>query len=100
MKSKIFTIVIGLLALYVILHLIVIRKGNVLRVERQSRVIERQLQQNDKEKKKLMGEKLKMEKVLASIPTTILEGFADPENQFVDFMDYIENSDLKKMKET
>ncbi|MBW2369697.1 MAG: hypothetical protein JRH15_17640 [Deltaproteobacteria bacterium] len=98
MKSKIFTIVVGLLALYVILHLIVMRKGNVVRVERQSGVIERKLGQNDKDKKKLMREKVKMEKILASIPTTILEGFADPERQFVDFMDYIENSDLKKMK--
>lgn len=97
MKRKIFFIVAGLLALYTILHLIAIRKGNAARVEKQSAIVDRMLRENEAEKQTLRQEKKDMENILGSIPKTILEGFEDPERKFVDFMEYINNSDLKKM---
>jgi hypothetical protein len=97
MKRKIFSIVVGILVLYVILHLIVIRKGNTEKVEKQSVVIDRMLRENEAEKLTLKQDKKDMESILGSIPKAILEGFEDPERQFVDFMDYISDSILKKM---
>ncbi len=98
MKTKVFSIVVGLLAIYVILHLIVIRKGNIIKVDKQSVVIENELRNNENERLMLTQEKKDMEAALGSIPKTILEGFEDPERQFVEFMDYINASELKKMK--
>lgn len=97
MKRKIAYIVACLLLLYVVIHLIVIRKGNTARIEKQSIVIDRMLRENESEKLTLQQEKKDMESILGSIPKTILEGFEDPELQFVDFMDYINASNLKKM---
>ena len=41
-----------------------------------------------------------MEATLVSIPTNIRSGFEDPEGQFVSFMDYMNESDLKEMNGT
>ncbi len=38
-----------------------------------------------------------MEKNMSNVPATILEGVKDPEKKFLDFMDYLENSDIEKL---
>ncbi len=38
-----------------------------------------------------------MKKNMDNIPTTILEGVKDPEKKFLDFMDYLENSEIGSM---
>ena len=98
MKRKIFFIVAALLTLYVIITVIIIKKGDINRVNEQIAQAERKLQENESERIQLMQEKKHMERTLLSIPKTILEGFEDPDRQFVDFMDYVHASNLKKMK--
>jgi len=98
MKIKICFMVAALLVLYVILHLIDIEKGNRERVDRGIAEIEQLLRENQAEKLTLEQEKRKLETALLSIPKTILEGFEDPERQFVDFMDYIKVSEINKMQ--
>lgn len=39
-----------------------------------------------------------MEKNMKTVPTAIIEGVADPEKKFLEFMDYLENSELKYME--
>jgi len=87
----------GLLALYVVIHLIVIRKGAITRIEEQSTMIDQKLDHKKREKLTLEQNKKKMETELGFIPETILNGFEDPELQFVDFMDYINSSNLSKL---
>ncbi len=98
MKTKIFFLVLALLTLYVVIHLIIIRTGNIDKVDKQIVRIDKKLLENRAEKTELMKKKKEMEATLASIPATIIEGFEDPERQFVDFMDYIDSSQLKNME--
>ncbi|RZB36048.1 MAG: hypothetical protein SRB2_02553 [Desulfobacteraceae bacterium Eth-SRB2] len=98
MKRKIFFMVLGVLGLYVVIHIIIIRKGNIANVNTQISMIEHRLQENKSLKRKLMQEKEDIETTLVSVPENILEGFEDPEREFVDFMDYINDSNLKKMQ--
>jgi hypothetical protein len=97
MKVKIFSVAMSLLVLYAVLHLIVIRKDNLKEVDRQNVVIQQELRKNEAERLDLQKKKSEIERSLSKIPKTIKEGFADPERQFVEFMDYINASDLKKM---
>ncbi len=39
-----------------------------------------------------------MEKNMKTIPTAIIEGVADPEKKFLEFMDYLDNSELGYME--
>ncbi|MCU0615421.1 MAG: hypothetical protein MUD09_10160 [Desulfobacterales bacterium] len=98
MRRKFFLIVMALLTLYVIINIIMIRKGDITRVNNQIMLTERRLQEKMSEKIQLAQEKKHMETTLLSIPQTILEGFEDPDRQFVDFMDYVNGSNLKKMQ--
>lgn len=98
MKRKIFFIVLALLTLYVIINIIMIRKGDIAKVNNQIMLTEKRLQEKESEKIQLAQEKKHMETTLLSIPQTILEGFEDPDRQFVDFMDYVNRSNLKKMQ--
>ena len=98
MKRKIFFIVIASLTLFVIINIILVRKGSIAKVDNQIMVIERMLQEKRNERIQLLQEEKHMIAALASIPETILEGFEDPDRQFVDFMDYVNASNLKKMK--
>lgn len=98
MKRKIFFIVIASLTLFVIISIILVRKGSIAKVDNQIMVIERMLQEKRNERIQLLQEEKHMIAALASIPETILEGFEDPDRQFVDFMDYVNASNLKKMK--
>ena len=97
MKNKIFFIVMGLLALFVVIYLIDIRKSSITRVDKKSTMIDQKLDQKKREKLILEQKKKNMETELGLIPETILNGFEDPERQFVDFMDYINSSNLSKL---
>ncbi len=97
MKAKIFSIVLGLLVLFVIVELINIRIENVRNLDKQIQVIEQAILSTNSEKLALIREGRSIEAALASIPREILKGSEDPERQFVQFMDYINASDLKNM---
>jgi hypothetical protein len=97
-KTRIFFLVVALLALYVIVHLIVLRKGNIARVDKQNAAIEFRVRDSQSQKLNLIQEKNNLATALESIPETIREGSSDPEREFVQFMNYINKSELSQMQ--
>jgi hypothetical protein len=97
MKFKIFTLALSLLVLFAVIHLISLRNENQIEVDRRFTLVEHALRTSMNERVELQRKKTEIEKALTKIPKTIREGFTDPERQFVEFMDYINASDLKKM---
>lgn len=97
MKSKIILIAIGLLVLSQIVYFIHIRQSNIVKLDNEILTLGNGIQQLKTQKVNLIQQRKRLQTMLKLIPQAVLQGFEDPEKKFVEFMDYIKASDLKKM---
>ena len=98
MKVKIFLFIIGVLALTQMLLYSRLLDDNEEKWNAALKDVDSQItnHKNDTISTQLVVRS--MGKNIKTIPTAILEGVADPEKKFLQFMDYLDNSELGSMK--
>ena len=98
MKVKIFLFIIGVLALTQMLLYSRMVDDNEAKWKAALKDVDAQITNH---KNDILSTQLlvrSMEKKMKTIPTAISEGVADPEKKFLQFMDYLDNSELGSMK--
>ena len=98
MRFKIFIFLIGVLALSQMIMYAQILKKNDQQWNAALKDIDARITNHKNDIINTEQQVKKMEKNKSNVPTAIIEGVKDPETKFLQFMDYLENSELGSME--
>lgn len=100
MRAKIIVLLLGVLVFIQIILYTQIRKSNIDVWNQAIKQIDLRINTRENEIVEAEKEVKRLKKIKDKVPRAILEGVEDPEKKFVDFMDYLNKSNLKDMDGT
>ncbi len=100
MRAKIIILLLGILVFIQIVLYTQIRKSNIDVWNQAIKQLDLRINTRENEIVEARKEVKRLQKIKDNVPKAVLEGVEDPEKKFVDFMDFLNRSNLKDMKGT
>lgn len=97
MIAKVVILVVGVLVLVQIMVITDLNRQNTDNLEARVQELDRQIKLAESESQAYQVRREKLLQSLKAVPEAILTGLVDPEQKFVDFMDYVRNSSIREL---